>query len=323
MRIVFMGSPREVVAPLRSLLSWCKQSDHHQLVGVVSQPPRPYGRKKQLKDPPLAEFAKEMDLPILQPEKASDPNFMEQVRNWQPDLIITAAYGQILTTTFLSIPTRATINIHPSLLPAFRGATPVQSALLADLDLTGVTILFTVKELDAGAIIVQQKIPIEPDERSGELMPRLFQLAGEKLLPKAIQYLEDPNFTGTQQDPEQVIHCSKIQKNDGQINWQHSVQKILARYRAYHPWPGIFTFYEERRIVIEDLKRAPTNVLEPALAESLPVGGFLYHKPWQALAIKGSDGFLCCQTLKPQGSKSLSAMAFWNGLKGEKKGIFQ
>ncbi|MFW7380112.1 MAG: methionyl-tRNA formyltransferase [Oligoflexus sp.] len=320
MRIVFMGSPVEVIAPLQSLLDWCQNSAQHQVVGVVSQPPRPSGRSRRLQDPPLAQFAKEQGLAVLQPEKARAPEFLEQLRAWQPDIAVTAAYGQILSDDFLAIPKRATINIHPSLLPAYRGATPVQSALLDQLETSGVTILFTVKQLDAGAIIVQQASDIARHERAGELMQRLFQLGGT-LLPQAIESLQDPEFVGTAQDPEKVTHCSKIQKTDGQINWQDATKSILARYRAYHPWPSSFTFYDDKRIVIEELALVDQDL--PASAHSLPIGGFIFHKPWKALVIRTGDGFLVCERLKPQGAKSLDAASFCNGLKGEKKGIFQ
>lgn len=320
MRIVFMGSPAEVIAPLQILQSWCAASTRHQLVGVVSQPPRPFGRKRKLQDPPLAQYAKEQGLSVLQPEKAGSPEFLEELKAWQPDIVITAAYGQILTSNFLKIPSRATINIHPSLLPAYRGATPVQSALLDEQSITGVSILFTVKELDAGAIILQEESSIAADERAGELTARLFKLGG-KMLPKAIQALEDLNFVGIEQDPKRVTHSFKIQKDDGKIDWQQSARQIYARYRAYHPWPGTFTFFQDRRIVLEELALAPKDIPPPQ--DELPVGGFLYHKPWNALAIKTQAGFLRCYSLKPQGSNTQDALAFINRLKGEKRGIFQ
>ena len=149
MRIIFMGSPEEVIAPLKSLISLCEGSEH-ELVAVVSQPAKPAGRKKKLTDPPLASFAKEAGLKVYQPVKARDPEFLNQLRDDQVDLIITATYGQILSEEFLSIPKRGTINIHPSLLPEYRGATPVQTALFDGLETTGVSILFTVRALDAG-----------------------------------------------------------------------------------------------------------------------------------------------------------------------------
>jgi folate-dependent phosphoribosylglycinamide formyltransferase PurN len=155
-----MGSPEEVVSPLQHLLEHCRKGKD-QLLGVISQPARPAGRKKRLTDPPVASFAKEAGLTVWQPEKASAEEFLRTLEEAGPDVIITAAYGQILSERFLKIPKRATINIHPSLLPVYRGATPVQTALLDGLTETGVTILFTVKALDAGPIISQKRFAIE------------------------------------------------------------------------------------------------------------------------------------------------------------------
>jgi folate-dependent phosphoribosylglycinamide formyltransferase PurN len=160
MRLVYMGSPSEVIAPLESLIKHCQKSGD-EVVAVVSQPAKPAGRKQTLTDPPVATFAKEQGLRCLQPIKASDPAFLEELKSLEVDVIITAAYGQILSNAFLAIPRRATINIHPSLLPAYRGAIPVPAALLDGLETTGVTVLFTVKALDAGNIILQKSFAIE------------------------------------------------------------------------------------------------------------------------------------------------------------------
>ena len=177
MRIVFMGSPKEVISPLESLMELC-ESDSFELVAVISQPARPFGRKKVLTDPPLATYAKEKGIHTLQPEKCRDEAFLtETLKELNPDLIITAAYGQILSQAFLDIPKLGTINIHPSLLPEYRGAIPVPAALLDGKKTTGVSILYTVKALDAGDIISQESHDIEDNETSDILLARLFELS--------------------------------------------------------------------------------------------------------------------------------------------------
>lgn len=307
MRIVFMGSPEPVVAPLATLV---EQGSGRgiEVVAVVSQPARPVGRGGQLKDPPLARYAKERGLKVLQPEKAKDPLFLEALRDLAPDVVVTAAYGQILTAEFLAIPRRATINIHPSLLPAYRGATPIQAALLDGLETTGISVLFTVPKLDAGAIIVQEPLAIAPRESAGELLIRAFAASGPLLL-KALDLLADPEFRGQPQNEAKVTHCKKIAKDDGAIDWQQGADEIINRCRAFDPWPGSFTFLANRRLNIVDIERADEELVtgEP--------GSFGFDKKTQALKVASSDGYVLLHRIKPAGGKEQTAQAFWNGLK--------
>ncbi len=307
MRLVFMGSPAEVVSPLRQLIAM-SESGTHTVVGVVSQPARPFGRKQILTDPPLASFAKQAGLPVWQPEKASDPNFLASLRHMAPDVIITAAYGQILSEEFLKIPTRATINIHPSMLPAYRGATPVPAALLDGCPSTGVSILFTVKALDAGNIILQQEFSIGEHETAGALTERLFHASGP-LLEEALHKLSAPDFKGHAQDENRVTFCRKISKQDGCIDWQKQARRLFCEYKAYSPWPGIFTNLGSQRVLIEECR------LADATPQSLAPGEFLFDKESKALLVGSSEGQLLISRLKPAGSKSLDAQAFWNGMK--------
>ncbi|NBQ54588.1 MAG: methionyl-tRNA formyltransferase [Proteobacteria bacterium] len=228
LRIVFMGSPQEVVAPLQQLLT---ADGDFNVIAVVSQPARPVGRSGKLQDPPLAEFAKANGILTLQPESARDPEFLEQLSGLNVDVIVTAAYGQILSKKFLAIPKRATINIHPSLLPKYRGATPVPAALLQGERSTGVSVLFTVKALDAGAIICAEESAIAPGETSGTLTQRLFDFSGPILI-QALEKLRDPDFVGQPQDDRAATYCGKIEKSDGAMDWSLPAGVNLNRYRA-------------------------------------------------------------------------------------------
>lgn len=304
MRIVFLGSPEEVISPLNSLL----ELDGIQVVGVVSQPAKPQGRGRTIEDPPVAKFAKARGILTLQPQKASDPEFLASFRELAPDVAVTAAYGQILTEEFLSIPKRATINIHPSLLPLYRGATPVQSSLAAGDTTTGVTILFTVKKLDAGNIIVQKAYPIGSDERAGELMTRMFTESGS-LLKETFEKLRDPEFSGTPQDPNKVTHCRKIDKSDGNITWERSAEGIYNKFRAFEPWPGSFTFLAGKRVAVTDMR--PTK----DLMTSQDPGEFVFDKKQHCLTVGTGTDPLQILKLKPAGSGEINAAAFWNGLK--------
>lgn len=303
-----MGSPQLSIYPLEHLIKNA-HARGHQIVAVVSQAPRIVGRgQQQLQDPPLARFAKEAGIPCLQPEKASDASFQEQLRMLEPDVIITCAYGQILNTAFLAIPKRATINIHPSLLPHYRGATPIQTALLDGLTTTGISILFTIKELDAGNIILQEQHKIGAQENAEELSTRLFTLSGPLLL-RALDQLKDANFCGQAQDASQVSFCRKIQKEDGAIDWHQQAASIYNRSRAFTPWPASFTYLNGKRILI--------TAMEPTENDSTKFepGTLIFQKADQALHIACADRFIKVSSLKPEGSRVLASSAFWNGLK--------
>lgn len=306
MRLIFMGSPNEVIAPLEHLISHAKNHGHI-LIAVVSQPAKPAGRKMLLTDPPVAAFAKEQGIVCLQPTKASDAEFLDQLRALSPDVIITAAYGQILSSKFLEIPTRGTINIHPSLLPLYRGAIPVPAAILDGHTETGVSILFTVKALDAGNIIVQKKYSIGENEDALELTRRMFDVSGP-LLMESLAKLEDPNFTGEAQDEAKVTLCKKISKSDGAIDWAKPAKSLLNEFRAYQPWPGVYTERQGVRIVLEAMQSADGH-------EDLSAGEFTFDKKLKSIVVGTSDGRLAIAKLKSAGSKSMDAAGFWNGLR--------
>jgi len=278
-----------------------------ELVAVVSQPARPVGRGAQLQDPPVAAWAKSQNLTCLQPESARSQDFLDELESLKPDVIVTAAYGQILSESFLKIPRRATINIHPSQLPMYRGATPVPSALLDNLTRTAVTILFTVKKLDAGAIIVQKLFDISPTERAGPLTARLFEESADMLL-QALQKLKDPGFTGIPQNDAEATFCRKIEKDAGEIDWTLPSQTIFNKFRAYDPWPGSWTLLDQKRVVITEME------LSELKGEGTP-GTFRWNKPLKALVVTTGEGALLIKSLKPAGSKLMDAAAFWNGLK--------
>jgi methionyl-tRNA formyltransferase len=307
MRLIFLGSPEPVIAPLKALLAAAAERGD-EVVGVVSQPARPVGRSGALSDPPVAAFAKAHGIPTLQPTKSSDPEFLEAFSVLRPDIAITAAFGQILPPDFLRIPKRATINIHPSLLPKYRGATPVPASLLAGDEVSGVSVLFTVQKLDAGALIVQERLPIHPDETTGQLTDRYFGASGPLLL-KAIDKLRDPHFVGDLQDESAVTHCRKIEKTDGEVDWEQPSTVIYRRFRAYEPWPGSYTHLGDKRLNLLEIK------VDSEQASQQPPGTVSYDKKQRLLRVATAEGDLLIAKLKPAGGKVLTAESFWNGLK--------
>lgn len=308
-----MGSPKEVIAPCNTLFKYC-QSSEHEFLGIISQPAKPAGRKKKLTDPPLAQWAKEQGFLTLQPEKAKNPDFLNQLRELAPDIIVTAAYGQILSQEFLDIPTRGTINIHPSMIPEYRGASPVQTALFDGKKTTGVSILFTVKALDAGNIISQNETEIKSLETAEQLMERMFVLGG-KTLEEAIDKLQDPNFSGIVQDPEKITHCHKFEKSSGTIDWNLSTDEIVHRFQAFKPWPGSYAFLGGKRILFDDIEPIQSEI-------DLSTRSFKYVKSEKSLIVKTSDGYLKLNRVKPEGSKVQDGSSFWNGLKLNGEGQF-
>lgn len=314
MRVIFLGSPAEVLPVLDALKD--------QLVAVVSKPAKPQGRKKQLIDPAVAAHTKEQwpDLPILQPESAKDPEFIAAIAALKPDIMVTAAYGEILTEEFLGLASRAVINIHPSLLPFYRGATPVPAALLAGDTVTGVSILFTVKALDAGHIICQDPLDIAPDETAEQLLSRSF-IHGASMLPEAFELLADPEFEGYPQDPEDVSHCSKISKTDGEVNWRWGDAEIYNRFRAFQPWPGVYSYSAKGKVIFTEMascdqldREGRLDQLPADIGERQP-GEFIFVKSLKALVVATCHDPLLIKRLKPQGAKDQDAVAFWNGLK--------
>ena len=314
MRLVFLGSPEPVLSPLAMLFEQGK-AHGHDLVGVVSQPAKPVGRKGELTDPPVAAWAKTHGIPTLQPAKAGEPEFLAALAALNPDVCITAAYGQLLPTAFLAIPRRATINIHPSLLPKYRGATPVPAALLDGATESGVSILFTVLKLDAGHLIAQEKTVIAANETSGALTRRYFDLGATMLFP-ALAKLADPAFTGQAQDEGAVTLCKKIKKTDGLVDWGAPATIIVNRFRAYEPWPGSFTFCAGRRLALTAM------TLNPNTRVDLAPGSAEYDKSHQVLLIGTATEPVAVTKLKPAGGKEIDAASFWNGLKDKSRVVF-
>ena len=305
MRVLFMGSPAPVI-PVISKLIELDQSRKIEFAGVISQPPRPAGRKRLLTDPPVAVFSKEAGLVTWQPVRASSEEFLNELAKIKPDVIITAAYGQILSDNFIASANRAVINIHPSILPKYRGATPIQAALLNGDSETGVTILFTVKKLDAGNIISIHNSDIEELETAESLLERMFKIGADGIT-EALEKLGNSEFAGEPQDETKVTQCAKFSKSDGEIDWNQSAATILNRYQAFTPWPGIFTSLAGERISITKLDPIST---EPSQNIN---GAFWFDKPTNLIMVQTADGVIRISELKPAGKKAMDAAAFING----------
>lgn len=253
-RILFMGTPDFALPTLQALLDagW-------PIVGVVTQPDRPAGRGRALKPPPVKTLALAHDLPLFQPQSLRSPQALEHLRAWSPDVIVTAATGHILTAEALALPRRGTLNVHGSLLPRWRGAAPLQAALLAGDAETGITIMCTDEGLDTGPILSQRAIPIAPRETAATLHDKLAQLGAELLLETLPRWLSG-ELQPWPQPAEGVTIADRICKEDGLIDWERPALEIDRQVRAFTPWPGAYTFWEGRRLKIVEATPSPTPI---------------------------------------------------------------
>jgi methionyl-tRNA formyltransferase len=236
LRLVFMGTPELAAVCLDALL----RVPEFAVVGVVTQPDRPKGRDLKLTPPPVKELALQHGLPVLQPLKARDPQFLAQLAAWRPDLIAVAAFGQILPQAILDLPKFGCLNVHTSLLPKYRGAAPIQSAILNGDAETGVTIMQMDIGLDTGPIVSVERTPIEAADDAQTLHDRLARIGGA-LLVRTIPGYVAGQIKPVPQPGEGVSHCAKIKKQDGNLNWKLSARALWNRVRAFTPWPGAFT----------------------------------------------------------------------------------
>jgi methionyl-tRNA formyltransferase len=234
MRIIFMGTAELSCASLQKL------AENYSVVAVVTQPDKPRGRELKLQFSPVKTLAEELKLPVLQPLKARDETFIAELRGLKPDLIVVVAYGQILPQSILDLPKFGCVNVHTSLLPKYRGASPIQSAILNGDAQTGVTIMKMDVGLDTGGIISQARTPILKEDNSQTLHDRLAQI-GADLLVKTIPDYVEGKILPKPQPVEGASYAAKIKKEDGRIDWSEPAEKILNRLRAFTPWPGAFT----------------------------------------------------------------------------------
>ncbi|MDE3068508.1 MAG: methionyl-tRNA formyltransferase [Verrucomicrobiota bacterium] len=242
MKIVFMGTAELACASLEALA----RDSRFQLAAVVTQPDRPKGRDLALQPSPVKNLAQQFNLPVLQPAKARDEDFVAGLRALAPDLIVVAAYGQILPQPVLDLPASGCLNVHASLLPKYRGASPIQSALLNGETETGVTIMKMDAGLDTGGILAQTRAPILPRDDAQRLHHRLARLGAELLVQTIPGYVAG-KIPPRPQPSEGVSYAPKIKKQDGRIDWREPAQKIWNRLRAFTPWPGVFAFLPAER----------------------------------------------------------------------------
>ena len=294
-RVVFMGSPDFALPTLHAL------AGHYQVLGVVTQPDRPSGRGRGLKPPPVKTVALDLGLAVMQPEKLRAPEAMEQLRLWAPDLIVVAAFGQILRPDVLALPPHGCINLHASLLPRWRGAAPIQASILAGDAQTGITIMKMDQGLDTGAILSQRAIPIDAEDTAGSLSEKLSQLGADLLVESLPRYLSG-ELQPQAQDESQATYAPMLKKEEGRLDFTRPAQDLARRVRAFNPWPGAFFEWSGQMLKVH---RAHAGTGNAAAGQRL-----IYR---EQPAVGAGSGLLVLDEVQPAGKKSMSGKSFLAG----------
>lgn len=295
-QVVFMGSPEFAVPTLRSLVQ------KYTVVGVVTQPDRPAGRGRELTPPPVKRLAQSLGIEVIQPEKLREPEAQARLKEWAPDLIVVTAFGQILRKSVLELPRYGCINVHASLLPRWRGAAPIQAAVLHGDAASGATIMRMNPGIDTGPTLTQRETAILPGETAGELSERLALLGAELLIETLPDYLSG-KLQPQAQDESLATYAPMIQKEEGRLDFTQPAEALERRVRAFQPWPGAFFDWQGQPLKIQR-----------AHVASCP-----NHLPGQLCVIDGlpsvatSAGCLVFDDLQPAGKRVMPGREFLRG----------
>ncbi|MBM3182193.1 MAG: methionyl-tRNA formyltransferase [Chloroflexi bacterium] len=298
-KVVFMGSP-DFALPCLSALAAAR---NYQVVGVVTQPDRAAGRGRELKAPPVKTLALELNIPIIQPQKLPEPEALSQLQAWNPDLIVVAAFGQILKIDVLGLPKYGCINIHASLLPRWRGAAPINAAILAGDEETGVTIMQMDVGLDTGPMLAKRSIRLEPDDTTGSALQALSTL-GADLLLETLPHFISGKLIAVPQPAEGATYAPMLKKEDGLLDFTHPAIELERRVRAMNPWPGAWFEWNGN-----PLKVLRTSVVSDV--KGLEIGSRLTvaGRP----AVMCSDVALILEEIQPAGKKIMAGKSFLAG----------
>lgn len=300
MKVVFMGTPEIAAGVLQSLID-----SRHEVAAVVTQPDRPSGRGNGIIFSDVKKVAIANNIPVLQPEKASDEGFVDELRRIAPDIIVVAAYGQILRSNVLELPKYRCINVHASLLPKYRGASPIQWVIINGERQTGVTIMYMEKGLDTGDMILSEAIDLAPDETAGSLHDRLMELAGPVLL-RAMDLIESGEAHPVRQDDSQANYVTVLKKEMGDLDFTRTAAELERLIRGLIPWPGAYTHTDGRM-----LKIWKCEVSDETIAGAEP--GTVFTSGKDGLFIMTGEGSLKILELQAEGKKRMSTADYLRG----------
>lgn len=299
MRVVFMGTPDFAVQSLNALVT-----AGHEVAAVITQPDRPKGRGKQLAFPAVKTRALELDLPVHQPDNVKDAAFLELLAGYQPEVIVVVAYGRILPQAVLELPLYGCINVHGSLLPAYRGAAPIQRAVLDGCRESGVTIMQMDLGMDTGDMLLQGSITITEDDTTGTMFEKLAVLGGD-LLVQVLAQLPAGNIKPQKQEESRATYAARILKEDEVMDWSQPAERLHCQIRGLAPAPGAYTLWNGQR-----LKLWKSRVVQRD-SSSLP--GTVVELGKEGILVQTGSGCLELLELQPAGKKAMTAKAFCNG----------
>ncbi|WP_301108925.1 methionyl-tRNA formyltransferase [Sporosarcina sp.] len=299
-KIIFMGTPKFSVPVLTML-----HEEGYDILAVVTQPDRPVGRKRVLTPPPVKEEAVRLGLPIIQPEKLKGSAELQEIIALQPELIVTAAFGQLLPNELLEAPKLGCINVHASLLPKYRGGAPIHQSVIDGADETGVTIMYMAEKLDAGDIISQVALPIEEKDDTGSMFDKL-SVAGTDLLKETLPSIVNGTNERKVQDETQVTFARNISREQERIDWTNSARSIYNQVRGLHPWPVAYTKFADDQVKIW------WGQPEDQMSEAAP--GEIVGLEKDRIIVQTGDGAFAITDLQPAGKKRMTATVFLNGI---------
>ena len=303
MKIIFMGTPQPAATCLKALID-----AKEEISAVITQPDRPKGRGLKVAPTAVKELALKHKISVFQPEKIKDKDAIDLIRGFAPDLIVIVAYGKILPQEILDLPKYGTINVHASLLPKYRGAAPVQWAILNGDKFAGITIMKVTEKLDSGDIILQESLPIYDADNTFTLTEKLFKL-GAQMLVKAVSQIKSGKAVYTEQDEKKVTYAPILKKENGVIDWKKKADEICDQIKAFDPWPVAFTYYNGK---ILRITRA-----EPMAKEGCSDGKVMEIIKNRGFVVGACDGALLVTEVQPESGKKMSAWEFISGHKIE------
>ncbi|HXV49907.1 MAG TPA: methionyl-tRNA formyltransferase [Candidatus Binatia bacterium] len=298
-RIVFMGTPQIAAATLERLI---KGPD--PVIGVVTQPDRPAGRGQQTSSSPVRKVAQARGIPVIAAEKIRTPDFLESLKQWQPEIIVVVAYGRILPRSILELAPHGCLNVHYSLLPKYRGAAPAAWTIINGESQGGVTTMKLVEKMDAGAIYLQEAVPLAVDETAGSLQTKLTPI-GARLLLETLRRLKEGSLVARDQDESTATLAPMLKKEDGLIVWSTPAVEIERRVRGLDPWPGSFTHIGEKLLKVQRARIIATERIgQPGEVVRADGGGF-----WIATA----SGVISLEEVQPENKRRQPGSEFING----------
>lgn len=297
-----MGTPEFAVPIFESLV----KSLDYEVVAIITQPDRPAGRSQRPTPPPVKTAAAKHRIPVLQPERLRKPEVAVEIKELNPDIIIVAAYGQIIPKAILEIPRFGAVNVHPSLLPKYRGASPIQAAIKNGDAVTGVTIMLLDEQLDHGPILADRAVAIAPTDTAGTLSERLAQTGAALLMETLPRYVKG-KLTPREQDHAAATVVKQLTRDDGRIDWSCPAAEIERTIRAYDPWPGSWSAWNEIRLKIIRAK------ISSEAPEWLKAGSIFQTGDGMGLAVRCGSGSIVLDALQPEGKKEMTAAEFLRG----------